>query len=149
MGVTRRKHDFSTGSSAWVSGLGRRAQGEGRYRRKACILADPILKNDDPEYCDIQYSVKFWKVFAIKSKADGNLVYGFILSQEETIKKKGLGKEGLPRFDRKVTAFLASLDTIQNEAGVEFDIVLHDADAMGVNKGLKPLGKNLEIFRQA
>jgi endonuclease G len=116
------------------------------YDRKACILAGPILKKDDPEYCDIQYPVKFWKVFAIKSKSEGRLVYGFILSQEETIKKKGLEKEGLPRFDRKVTALLASLKTIEEESGVVFDDLLHDADVMGENRKLKPLDKNLEIF---
>lgn len=115
------------------------------FGRKACILAGPILKNDDPEYCDIQYPVKFWKVFAIKSKSEGRLVYGFILSQEETIKKKGLEKEGLPRFDRKVTALLASLGTIEKEAGVVFDDVLHDADVMGKNRKIK-IDKNLERF---
>jgi len=117
------------------------------YDRKACVLAGPILKKDDPEYCDIKYPVRFWKVFAIKSRSEGNLVYGFILSQEEIIKKKGLEKEGLPRFDRKVTAMLASLENIEMEAGVVFDKGLHDADAMGENRKLKPLDKKLEVFR--
>jgi hypothetical protein len=52
----------------------------------------------------------------------------------------------LPRFDRKVTALLASLNTIEEESGVVFDDLLHDADVMGEKRKLKPLAKNLEIF---
>ncbi|WP_316846516.1 DNA/RNA non-specific endonuclease [Pedobacter psychrodurus] len=98
------------------------------YSQRACILSGPIFKDDDPEYMDIQYPLEFWKIFAIHSKSEGNLVYGFILSQADKVQKTGVEKEGLPRFERKVRAMQVTLETITERSGVIFDQTLHDAD---------------------
>ncbi len=102
------------------------------YGQRACVLGGPVLSNDDPEYMDIQYPLKFWKVFAIKSQSEGNLIYGFLLSQEDKINETGLEKEGLPRFNRMVKAMQVSLKAIQTLTGVVFASELHDVD---VKKG--------------
>ncbi|MCX6230311.1 MAG: DNA/RNA non-specific endonuclease [Bacteroidetes bacterium] len=117
------------------------------YCQKACVLAGPILNENDPEYCDIQYPLRFWKVFAIKSKSAGNLVFGFILSQEDKIEKTGLEKEGIPRFDRKVKALQVSLKTIEDESGVIFDQSLHDVDVF-LNIANVELKNNLENMKR-
>jgi endonuclease G len=117
------------------------------YSQKACLLAGPILSKKDPEYCDIQYPLRFWKVFAIKSKSAGNLVYGFILSQADKVKEKGLEKEGKPRFDRKVKALQVSLTAIEKESGVIFDKALHEADVMGGDQRSRVLTESLENMK--
>jgi endonuclease G, mitochondrial len=101
------------------------------YGQKACVLAGPIFKENDPEYMDIQYPLSFWKVFAIKSTSEGNLAYGFILSQSDKIDETGVEKEAMPRFGAKVRAMQVSLRTIEKEAGITFDQGLHDADVKG------------------
>lgn len=101
------------------------------FSQRACIFCGPIFKDDDPEYMDIQFPLKFWKVFAIHSAENGNLVYGFILSQKDKIDDTGLEREGVPRWNKMVSAMQVSLKKIENESGVLFDEILHDFD---VNK---------------
>jgi endonuclease G len=98
------------------------------YGQRACVLAGPIFDDDDPEYMEIQFPLRFWKIFAIRSASEGNLVYGFILSQKDNIDGAGIEREGKPRFQRKVIAMQVSLKEIEKEAGVLFDRVLHEAD---------------------
>ncbi|WP_343668463.1 DNA/RNA non-specific endonuclease [Chitinophaga sp.] len=100
------------------------------FGQRACVLAGPVLSDDDPAYMDIQYPLKFWKVFAIKSKSAGNLVYGFLLSQEDKVEEFGLEKEGKPRFNRKVKAMQKSLKYIEELTGVIFDASLHVYDVL-------------------
>lgn len=101
------------------------------YGQRACVLAGPMLNDDDPEYLDIQYPLKFWKVFAIRSESEGNLVYGFILSQEDKIEERGLEKEARPKFNRKVKALQVNLKEIERQSGVLFDNILHEFDVKG------------------
>ena len=103
------------------------------YGQRACVLAGPVLADNDPEYMNIQYPLKFWKVFAIKSSSEGKLVYGFLLSQEDKIDETGLEREARPRFNRMVKAMQVSLSVIENLTGVEFAPELHNADVMQGN----------------
>jgi len=103
------------------------------YGQRACVLAGPVLADNDPEYMNIQYPLKFWKVFAIKSSSEGKLVYGFLLSQEDKIDETGLEREARPRFNRMVKAMQVSLNVIENLTGVEFAPELHNADVMQGN----------------
>lgn len=98
------------------------------YGRKACVIAGPIFRDDDPVYLGIKYPLRFFKVFAIRSKSEGNLVYGFILSQKNKVDEFGIEQEGLPRFEKKVEALQVNLREIERQSGLLFDRVLHDAD---------------------
>jgi DNA/RNA endonuclease G (NUC1) len=117
------------------------------YGQLACVLAGPVLADDDPEYMDIQYPLKFWKVFAIHSDSEGNLVYGFILSQEDKIDDTGLEKEGKPRFNKMVKAMQASLKTIEKLTGVLFDEDLHSFDVMAGEDATESLRDDLANFK--
>jgi len=117
------------------------------YGQRACVLAGPILNEDDPEYMDIQYPVKFWKIFAIRSASEGNLVYGFILSQEDKVNEAGLEKEARPRFDPKVIAMQVSLKEIEKQSGVLFDDVLHEFDVKGEDNSIVELHEDLHNFK--
>ncbi|HET6995060.1 MAG TPA: DNA/RNA non-specific endonuclease [Chitinophagaceae bacterium] len=96
------------------------------FGQRACVLAGPVLADDDPEYMDIQYPLRFWKVFAINSDSDGKLVYGFLLSQADKIREAGL--EARPRFPRMVKAMQVSLKVIEDLTGVVFAAELHAVD---------------------
>lgn len=102
------------------------------YGQKACVIGGPIFSDNDPEFMGIKYPLKFFKVFAIRSRSEGNLVYAFLLDQADKIKETGLMKkkklEGLPRFEEKVQALQVSLKKIEELSGVLFDKLLHDAD---------------------
>ena len=98
------------------------------YGKKACVIAGPIFRDDDPVYLGIKYPLRFFKVFAIRSKSEGNLVYGFILSQKNKVDEFGIEQEGLPRFEKKVEALQVNLREIERQSGLLFDRVLHDAD---------------------
>ncbi|MFN5557818.1 MAG: DNA/RNA non-specific endonuclease [Chryseotalea sp.] len=100
------------------------------YNQKAAILAGPVLKNDDPEFNDIQYPLTFWKVFAIVSETEGPLVYGFMLSQEDKVDEYGLVKEARPRFSATVKAMQKTLKEIEDASGVIFDQSLHQYDVL-------------------
>jgi len=112
------------------------------FSQKACVLAGPVLDDDDPEYNDIQYPLKFWKIFAIVSESEGPLVYGFILDQKQVVDEFGLEKEARPRFGTKVRALQASLADIEQISGVSFDPVLHAHDVKAgtplANESLRP-----------
>ncbi|MCZ8072417.1 MAG: DNA/RNA non-specific endonuclease [Cytophagales bacterium] len=113
------------------------------YGQRACILAGPVLSPNDPEYNGIQYPLAFWKVFAIRSKSAGNLVYGFVLSQEEKVETDGLEKEGIPRWNAKVQAMRRSLKEIESVSGVLFDESLHKVDTMKGKQSNKPFSGSL------
>jgi endonuclease G len=101
------------------------------FGQKASILAGPVLDNEkDPEYNEIQYPLEFWKVFAIVSETDGNLVYGFLLSQKDKVDEFGLEVEALPRFNATVKALQVSLREIEEKSGIIFDDSLHDFDVL-------------------
>jgi endonuclease G len=116
------------------------------YHQKACVLAGPVLDNEnDPEYNGIQYPLEFWKVFVIRSESEGNLVYGFLLSQKDKVDELGL--EGLPRFNRKVKALQVSLRQIEDRSGVKFDDSLHGFDVMdGSSNTDTPLESGMRNF---
>lgn len=117
------------------------------YGQRACVLSGPILRDDDPEYMDIQYPLRFWKIFAIRSRSEGNLVYGFILSQEDKVDKTGVEKEGRPRFDPKVKAMQVSLREIEKQSGVLFDHILHEFDVKASDNSIVDLELNLDNFK--
>lgn len=119
------------------------------YGQRACVLAGPILNDNDPEYMEIQYPIKFWKVFAIHSQSEGNLVYGFILSQEDKVVEEGLEKEMRPRFNPKVMAMQVSLKEIERQSGILFDNVLHEFDVKADDEiSIVELDSKLENFKR-
>jgi len=101
---------------------------------KACILAGPILKDDDPAADfgsgPIPYPLRFWKVVCVvePAGAGGNAlrVFAFVLSQKPVVDKFGIESFGVGRFKR----YQVSLARITTETGVIFDQALHDADVM-------------------
>lgn len=122
------------------------------YGGRACVIAGPIFREDDPEYMGIKYPLRFFKVFAIKSKSEGNLVYGFILSQADKINATGLSKpkkeEGLPRFNVKVKALQVSLKEIEEQSGVLFDESLHEADVKARDASVVELNADMSNFKR-
>ncbi|MCX2476061.1 DNA/RNA non-specific endonuclease [Pedobacter sp. MC2016-05] len=123
------------------------------YGSKASIISGPIFREDDPEYMNIQYPLRFFKIFAIRSSSEGNLVYGFILSQKDKVDDTGLEKpiaeEGLPRFNAKVKAMQVSLIEIQNLTGLIFDQSLHDADVKRGDSTSVELESDMSNFKQS
>lgn len=119
------------------------------YEQKACVLSGPIFSDDDPEYMDIQYPLKFWKIFAIRSRSEGNLVYGFILSQEDKVSETGveIQKEGRPRFNAKVKAMQVSLREIEKQSGVLFDDILHEFDVKRNDNSIIEIDATLKDFK--
>jgi endonuclease G len=101
---------------------------------KACILAGPILADDDPTADfgdgDIAYPIRFWKVICVVEPAAGHgkalRVFGFILSQKPVVDKFGIEAFGPGRFKR----YQVALTKITQQTGVVFDAALHAADVM-------------------
>jgi endonuclease G, mitochondrial len=98
---------------------------------KACILAGPVLANDDPsaDFGDgpIQYPVNFWKIVAVAVQDPGGAAslrtYGFLLSQKDVVDKFGI--EFAPG---QYARYQRSLSDIAALTGVVFDQVLLQAD---------------------
>jgi endonuclease G len=97
---------------------------------RACILAGPILADDDLEVDlgrgPVLVPRRFWKVVVVKG-ADGKKpaldAYAFILSQEDLLEKFGI--EFAPgRFEK----YRTSLASIADAAGVEFDKIILAAE---------------------
>ena len=90
---------------------------------RACLLAGPILADDDLEVDlgkgPVLVPRRFWKVVVVKStdaKKGGVDAYGFILSQDDLLQKFGI--EFAPgRFEK----YRTSLAEITKATGVEFD----------------------------
>jgi endonuclease G len=120
------------------------------FGQRACILAGPVLDNEnDPEYNEIQYPLEFWKVFAIASETDGNLVYGFLLSQKDKVDDFGLEVEALPRFNATVKALQVSLREIEERSGIIFDDGLHGFDVLkGAPNATQPLTGDMSNFKR-
>lgn len=99
---------------------------------KACILAGPVLAADDPNadfgLGPVNYPIKFWKVVAVVTSAQGGRelkVFGFVLSQQDVVDDFGIEAFRPGRFEK----LQVSLQAITDLTGVTFDQVLHDADA--------------------
>jgi endonuclease G len=98
---------------------------------KACILAGPVLAEDDPTADfgngPIQYPVVFWKVVVVAVPgADGKSAlqaYGFVLSQKDVVDKFGI--EFAPGRFAKYRKPLADVTAL---TGVEFASALLAAD---------------------
>jgi endonuclease G len=100
---------------------------------KACIIAGPILADDDPSADfgrgSIQYPLHFHKVVCIAEGSDGAAtlsLFGFILSQQDIVTQFGIERFGPGRFKR----LQVPLTDIEAEAGLSFDAVLHRADVL-------------------
>jgi len=98
---------------------------------KACILAGPILAEDDPvaEYghFSVQYPIRFWKIVAVPVKAEGDRLvlqtFGFVMSQKDVVDKFGI--EFAPgQYER----YRTPLAEIASAAGLVFDPVLIEAE---------------------
>lgn len=101
---------------------------------KACILAGPILDDDDPDADfgagSIQYPLRFWKVIAVAAPAAAGgkelRVYGFILNQKAVVDRFGIEVFVPGRFRPNQVP----LGKIEQNAGVRFHQTLHAADPM-------------------
>lgn len=101
---------------------------------KACILAGPILNENDPVADfgdgDVAYPIRFWKVICVVEPAGAHgkalRVFGFILSQKPVVDKFGIEAFGPGRFKR----YQVSLAKITTQTGVVFADALHAADVM-------------------
>ncbi|MHC2282104.1 endonuclease G [Bradyrhizobium diazoefficiens] len=98
---------------------------------KACILAGPVLADDDPSkdfgMGEIKYPVTFWKVVAVKVRDAGGgaslRTYGFVLSQADVVDRFGIEfAPGQYARDQK------RLTEITQMTGVEFHQGLLEAD---------------------
>jgi endonuclease G, mitochondrial len=107
---------------------------------KLTILSGPVLAEDDLEHDFgaglVKVPVRFWKVIAARErKADGTFglaVFGFLLDQTDTIRRKGLEAFRAGKF----APFQVSLAKITELSGVTFDQVLTSND---VRKGGDPV----------
>lgn len=100
---------------------------------RACILAGPVLADDDPTTDfgtgPVAYPLLFWKVIAVTTTSGNNTelqVYGFVLSQKPVVDRFGIERFGPGRFQN----IQCALSHIEDVAGVVFDNVLHKADMM-------------------
>ena len=78
------------------------ALGDGTTR--ACLLAGPVLDEDDPaaDFGEgfVQYPLRFWKVMAVSVPRRGLQAFGFVLNQQEVVDRFGLETFALGRFQR-------------------------------------------------
>jgi endonuclease G, mitochondrial len=98
---------------------------------KACIIAGPILADDDPERDfgrgNIQYPLRFYKIICVVDGAGDEKqlrVFGFILNQSDVVDRFGIERFEAGRFGR----YQKSLKEIEAVAGIVLDQALHDAD---------------------
>lgn len=82
-----------------------------KSRRKICVFTGPVLDENDPLFVtkvdgeEIQIPLKFWKVIVWKKKDKGLHAVGFVMSQEDllkrdnTIKTKARMKAAMPPED--------------------------------------------------
>ncbi|CAH0254388.1 DNA/RNA non-specific endonuclease [Roseomonas sp. CECT 9278] len=105
-----------------------------KQRSRACILAGPVLDNDNDPSADfgsgdIQYPLLFWKVVCLPAARDdgapGLEVHGFVLSQKAVVREFGIEAFDPGRF----ASFGLPLEAITELTGVVFDSTLHVADA--------------------
>ena len=104
---------------------------------KCCILAGPVLDDNDPSKDfgtgEIQYPLLFWKVVCVAEPRDGGAAtdkelkaYGFMLSQKPVVDRFGIEVFGPGRFKR----YQVPLKMITQRTGVVFDHSLYTADPM-------------------
>jgi endonuclease G, mitochondrial len=115
---------------------------------RACILAGPVLDDNDPSrdfgFGEIKYPLQFWKIIAVPVAQDGTrklTVFGFVLSQRDVVKKFGIEIFRPGRFRK----YQKSLATITEMTGVEFHKRLHDADVMAGSSDEIPIVDGNEI----
>jgi endonuclease G len=97
---------------------------------RACILAGPVLAEDDPVVDlgkgPVKVPRRFWKVVVVAAadaKKPALQAYGFLLSQDDLLEKFGI--EFAPgRFAK----YAASLESITEASGVQFDKALLAAE---------------------
>jgi endonuclease G len=117
---------------------------------RACILAGPVLDDKDPSkdfgFGAIQYPLRFWKIIAVPTAADGArklTVFGFVLSQRDVVKKFGIESFRPGRFKK----YQVSLADITEMTGVEFDQQLHKADVLAGQTGPVPIADGDEMLK--
>ena len=117
---------------------------------RACILAGPVLDDRDPSkdfgFGPIKYPLQFWKVIAVPTALSGArklTVFGFILSQQDVVKKFGIEVFRPGRFKK----YQASLAKITEITGVEFDQRLHDADVLAGEANVAPIADGNELLK--
>jgi endonuclease G len=98
---------------------------------RACIIAGPILADNDPEEDfgrgSIQYPLCFYKIICVVDEEGGSKslrAFGFILDQSDVVKRFGIERFGPGRFAR----YQKSLREIEERAGIVLDQRLHEAD---------------------
>ncbi|OLP55559.1 hypothetical protein BJF92_07705 [Rhizobium rhizosphaerae] len=98
---------------------------------RACILAGPVLADDDPSEDfgtgPVRYPLTFWKVVAVASQDAGGgrtlRTYGFLLSQADVV-----ARFGVEFAAGEYARYQVPLATIAEKTGVIFDDVLLRAD---------------------
>lgn len=105
---------------------------------RACILAGPVLADDDPSADfgkgPIQYPVRFFKVVCVLERSgDGKRlrVFGFVLSQKDVVDRIGIERFGPGRFKR----YQVPIGEIEEATGLVFDPTLHESDVMRGERG--------------
>ena len=105
---------------------------------RACLLAGPILAEDDPSADfgkgPIRYPIRFFKIVCVAEGPVGRKrlrVFGFILSQKDVVARFGIERFGPGRFKGQQVP----LTEIEEAAGLKFEQVLHDADVLAGQKG--------------
>jgi endonuclease G len=102
---------------------------------KLSIFAGPILDNAHDIDHDfgggpVKIPRRFWKIIFVVEKPDGGTsrlrAFGFILDQSQAIDKFGIERFSAGEFD----TYQVALQEIAAQAGLEFDDVLHAADAL-------------------
>jgi DNA/RNA endonuclease G (NUC1) len=100
---------------------------------RAVIFAGPFLKARDPKVTingqDLRYPLRFWKVVVFRpDDGEGELrAMGFVFDQSEVIDEHGLGLE---EIDRRLKRFQVRIQKISEEAKVQFDPKVIEADTM-------------------
>lgn len=118
--------------------------------RRLCLFAGPVLADDDLEHDFggglVKIPIRFWKVIAVaqKAAAGGALrlaVFGFVLEQASTIRKRGLEAFRVGEF----ATFQRSLDDIGEISGVRFANILRQADTLRSQTRTRPLESLADI----
>jgi endonuclease G len=137
-------------SGLWGSFENHIQEGLNDVDTKACILAGPVLSEEDPSADfgganPIKYPILFWKIVAVtvtpSQGAPDLRVFGFLLSQKAIVDRFGIEKFGPGRFKR----YQVRLKDIEDAAGLEFAPALQAADTMRNQPNPVEIRNNNEI----